>query len=203
MSKTPPLRATDKFLSETERKIRDFAKLPPGWFYGAGSAIEEHIIQAAMRLNDAAKKVGVYTTDVFPAESGELMFTLYSGEDYLELTIESDGTLSAVRERDDQVIEARDGLSLDEAIDEISEFRNRAWKPSVYLSESNGIAGKVDSSAWRSKIRATTPAYQSLTRNAPTKAAEEFALTSPATTRLRQITERYSGASKQHSYPME
>lgn len=113
------LRATDRFLFETERKIEDFRKFQPGWFYGAGNAIEERTIRSATKLNDAAKKVGIFATDVFPAESGELMFTLYSGEDYLELTIENDGTISAVREKDDQVIEARDGLSLDEAINEI------------------------------------------------------------------------------------
>lgn len=110
-----------------ERKLNEIKNLPSGWRYGRGVIFDERIIQIAIKLNNCAAENFLFETDVFPAEGGELMLTVYHGDYCIEFFIECDETINVVVEKDDKEIDSKEGLSLAQADKEIYKFRKLVW----------------------------------------------------------------------------
>ena len=84
----------------TAQKIREFGELSSGWHYGEGGPIDEKVIRSAVEINDEALNESLWLTDAFPGVNGEIVVTVYWEKECLEFTIETDGTVSFVLERD-------------------------------------------------------------------------------------------------------
>ena len=88
----------------TIEKIYDFKKLGNGWHYGEGIPFQESILDDAVSLIEETVKLAFYTTDAFPGLDGEIMCTIYYHDHYLEFTIESDSSVTFIRENGDEEI---------------------------------------------------------------------------------------------------
>ncbi len=85
-------------VSPAERKIRDFAKLPSGWHFGAGAPPESAIIDAASALVRDLVVLGFTKNDAFPGIEGEIGVSAYSGDETLEIIVEIDGSYTFARD---------------------------------------------------------------------------------------------------------
>src|SRR5688572_19040410 len=107
----------------TEKKIQSFKKLENGWHYGEGGPLEQAVIDNAILLNKEAIRLGFYETDAFPGVNGEIMFTIYFGNQYLEFIIEPVGNVTFSYEEEDEEVDYQEGLSFSDARMKIKEFR--------------------------------------------------------------------------------
>jgi hypothetical protein len=114
--------ATPRPVRDTERKLRSFAALQPGWHYGEGGPIEGEILDDAIALNRYALHLGFARTNAFPGLNGEARVTIYDGEHYLEFTVEPDRAIDYYHELDGQRVSRELGLSVQSAKDRIWGF---------------------------------------------------------------------------------
>ena len=134
----------------TAQKIREFGELSSGWHYGEGGPIDEKVIRSAVEINDEALNESLWLTDAFPGVNGEIVVTVYWEKECLEFTIETDGTVSFVLERDRVDVSSEDGLSLDRAKDRIREFAGRVWTLSNSSTQNTSIDERRDLDPWLS-----------------------------------------------------
>ncbi len=73
----------------TDRKLRAFADLPNGWYYGEGVPFGGAVLNMARTLS-----LGLAETDAFPGLNGEVVVSVYFGEHYLEFTIDPDESIA-------------------------------------------------------------------------------------------------------------
>jgi hypothetical protein len=107
----------------TDEKIRGFNNLPVGWHYGEGVPPSDSTIKKAIALNMEAGGNGFTKTNAFPGIEGEIQFTVYKGQFYLEFTLEVDGTVTFLYEEADEEKDYQTGISFDEALNRIREFK--------------------------------------------------------------------------------
>lgn len=170
--------ADDRVLlpSKTEMKVREYARLPEGWFFGDCQGIEKETVTISLRLLREAEHLGLHDTNVFPGGDGELLLTIYHGDYYMDLMVEPDGTVDVTVERGEEELVCREGVSLLEAISEIGAFKKLVWKHeelSGYYAESGTTKGKTAgaSTAWPLS-RQEMEGSQYLNANAPWKPVE-------------------------------
>lgn len=118
-------------------KVYNFKNLKDGWHYGEGISFQNSTIDNAISLIKQAVKLAFYATDAFPGLDGEIMCTIYFRDHYLEFIIESDGSITFVREEGDEEVCYQEGLSLQDAKEKIKEFRNETWN--IYESSIQNI----------------------------------------------------------------
>lgn len=140
--------ADDRVLipSKTEMKVREYARLPEGWFFGDCQGIENETVTISLRLLREAEHLGLHDTNVFPGGDGELLLTIYHGDYYMDLMVEPDGTVDVTVEKGEEELVYREGVSLLEAISEIGEFKKLLWKheeSSGYYAASGTTKGKT------------------------------------------------------------
>ncbi len=111
---------------KTAEKIDGFSKLSNGWHYGQGITPSIKVIARAKKLNEIAADVGFNDTNVFPGIDGEVQFTAYFQDLYLEFTIAPDGLVTYIYERDHQEMEY-ETISDDEAFVKIRSFSGVIW----------------------------------------------------------------------------
>lgn len=73
--------------------------------------------------NELKSHISGFRNNQFVGDSGEIRLTVYHGDYYLEFTIEIDQTITYRRELGEQEQDYQEGLSLDEAIEIIKEFK--------------------------------------------------------------------------------
>ncbi len=97
-------------------KIASFRELLPGWNFGEGVAPTERVIELATKLNAEAAVHGFDKSDAFPGINGEILLLFVIGEESVELTIESDESITCVVEFGSVETERDEGLSFEDAI---------------------------------------------------------------------------------------
>lgn len=107
----------------TERKLEQFANLAEGWHYGEGRAIDAASLERALSFNQEAIRTITPETDAFPGLNGEVVFTAYPTDHYLEFTFEPDGTVIFCHEEADREICYEEGLPLQEAKARLEGFK--------------------------------------------------------------------------------
>lgn len=105
------------------RKIQSFKELERGWSYGEGISIEQATLDNAIALNREAIRFGFLETDAFPGLNGEVMFTIYSDDHYLEFTLEAGGRVTFYHEKDNEEVSYQEELSFQDAKEKIEQFR--------------------------------------------------------------------------------
>ncbi len=147
--------------SATASKIAAFADLPVGWSYGRGRPPSASVRFTAQELLRQATRLGLYKTDAFPGESGEIALTIYAGLDYLEFIVEPNLSITYMRETDDVEIAAAENLSSAEAIKRLEEFAAERWNSLGWSPSSISIEQSDGSTVWHLGIPQTAPASQS------------------------------------------
>ena len=106
--------------TSSSKKIQSFQTLTAGWSFGEGVAFQAQILNKANQLVKSAHAVGFHDMDVFPGLNGEIMVTLYSGEQYWEFTIGADENVTFVYEVNDEVRIYEEGLPFEFAVSMIT-----------------------------------------------------------------------------------
>ncbi len=102
--------------TSTLEKVQSFSKLKDNWSFGEGSEFNVQILNKALQLVKTAHALGFQETDTFPGLNGEIMVTLYLGQDYWEFTLESDGSVIFVYEKGEETCVYEEGLPFEFAI---------------------------------------------------------------------------------------
>lgn len=139
----------------SERKLDRFGELEPGWDHGEGMVFTGSVLRDARSLIQEATQWAFFDTDAFPGPNGEVMVTVYSGEDYLEFILEPDGSVTVCREKGDKQVHYQEGLSLHDAKSEIRRLRKATtvWNTSESSTGCVMTIGSGDSPAWLSRVR--------------------------------------------------
>ena len=164
-----------------------------GWHYGGGVPPQEKIRNIALTLNREARIVGFTQTDAFPGIDGEIQFTVYEGDDYLEFTINVDGRITFVWEKGDEEVEYVERLSLRTALQKLGEIREKEWPSLGSSTYSIMTVEKKDLRALHSSPQAMGVVYQSLTEGVRCKQAELYANILRASTGTYLATLLFSG----------
>jgi hypothetical protein len=123
---SPSNRSSSSGVIEARKKIRIFATLPEGWHYGDGIAAAPRTEFMALRLQAEALTVRLFQMDAFPGIKGEIRLVIYE-PNYLEFTIESDGTITFLEEQNGQETDYQPNLSLEEALLILNKAGRQLW----------------------------------------------------------------------------
>jgi hypothetical protein len=115
-------------------KLSEFRLLKKGWHFGEGEPLSEENIALCEALLHTSKSNRLVIYDVFPGINGEVRFTIYEGNEYLEFTIEDNGQIVYLRETNDIESDYQENLTVDDAKQIIRSFSQKLWK---HLSESS------------------------------------------------------------------
>lgn len=103
-------------MQSTLEKIQSFAHFEAGWSFGEGVAFAKNTLNKATQLAKTAHTLGFQETDAFPGLNGEVMVTVYQGNEYWEFTLEPTETITFVYERDEETITYEEGLPFEFAV---------------------------------------------------------------------------------------
>lgn len=182
-------------IAATTEKIREFKNLPQGWHYGRGIPPSDATIENAIELNIEAANNGFTKTNAFPGIEGEIQFTIYPGETYLEFTLEINGSITFLYEENGEEKEYRENLSFDEAIQKISNFKEKLWASSGLFTNNIMTQIRGASRALLSNLPATAAESQVLIKTVPYRQVQVFASTSRSITWQLLVTRPSSGLS--------
>ena len=136
--KTQTIGDTDRYMVQgeglphpTKRRIELFAQMDKGWDYGKGLPFASGVVSLALRVHKAMVANGFYSTDAFPSPSGEIVVTLYSGNNYVEMEVRPDLLLNFTWERDDVEVVAAEDLKIEDAERYLKQLREESWKLSA------------------------------------------------------------------------
>ena len=84
-------------VDEVAEKIMGFAELEAGWHFGEGRRFELDVQEAALRILDLGRTIGL-KADAFPGDEGDITVSFYAGERSLDVEVLSEGRFSLVEE---------------------------------------------------------------------------------------------------------
>ena len=134
-------------------KILEFSHFTKGWDFGEGIPFTRDTIRRALFLNRLLMAKCTPETDAFPGAGGDIMVTAYRDQWSWEILIDASGTVTYVVERNDVVIDRREDVSFDEALEIARRLITQTWKsyasstPLDLTPESNALL------VWRSSPR--------------------------------------------------
>ncbi|KWT91821.1 hypothetical protein [Candidatus Magnetominusculus xianensis] len=132
----------------TEAKIAGFGKIEKGWHYGEGGPIDDKVIRNAIKINNAALSYGFTETDAFPGLYGEVQFCIYHNDHYLEFMIEADDKITYVYELRDVVVDYKEDINIEEALNEVRLFGRMLCNSSGLSTKDIMMQKKGDSLVW-------------------------------------------------------
>ena len=145
-------------------KILEFSRYSKGWDYGEGKPFSTETVRRALLLNRIIIAKCTPETDAFPGPDGDIMVTAYCDQWYWEFLIDADGTVTYIAEKNDIIIDERDGLSFNKALSIARRLTKQTWKLYVSSTPSGTIAENNDLPAWhlnplenRSVFQSSTP----------------------------------------------
>lgn len=169
-------------MDRTKKKIEEIRELPPGWRYGQGVKFDERVIKAALELNETAKELLLFETDVFPSENGGLLLAIYYDDYHLELMIDQNVLIDISVNRDDHEIEEVEGQTLEQVKNAIKKFRKLVWKQLDSFTREITIGDWDDSKVRLLPIQVMVPEYLYLTKSAQLEVVEASVTTSSGIT---------------------
>jgi hypothetical protein len=157
-------------------KLRHFRSLRIGWHYGRGKPPAEKTMEAASWLHREALFLGFTSMDAFPGVNGEIMLTIYApGSNYMELTVEPDGTISFAHEinRAEQPVPDNRISALD-ARHLLKNIASSIWSMSISSISPTTTPTGTNLKVWLSKTLQTTGSFQLFRSNASTELPDPF-----------------------------
>ncbi|EJP16517.1 hypothetical protein [Leptospira interrogans] len=169
----------------TWNKLDNFATFKDGWNFGEGKAFEYNVLSSARYMLSDILYTGFTITDAFPGIDGEVRLTIYHNRSYLEFTINESLFVDFVLEENDNVIEEKQNLSFNDALNLISKFWNDTCKP-LESSMSDYIMINKGNVSNRLRLKAQRESLSSI-KSAPSGNLEKYAVISQSFIRALQV----------------
>lgn len=185
--------------NDAQRKIHNFLRFKSGWHFGEGVAPSYEVAEQASAIVEQASFYGV-DTDAFPGIDGEIMVTVYRDNNYLEFTSETDGTVTFVHERRRRQISYKEGLQLNQALDEVRRIGGQTWNILGSFTKIISTARDRSSRVWPLGIL-PDQAYLSYQKIVSPPLATTYVLTSKSTTEEFRPSQLSTGYSHYEIYP--
>jgi len=115
---------------ETVRKVREFEALPSGWHFGEGVDPPHQRIEQAVKLLQYASQAGVERANAFPGVAGQVEITFYNGDRMLELTLESDDSITIAEDHGREQVFFEENCSRIDAKTRLEDFGQTIWASS-------------------------------------------------------------------------
>jgi hypothetical protein len=120
---------------ETVRKVKEFSALVEGWHFGEGMPIPLERVTQAERFLEYGDLIGIKRTNVFPGIHGQVEATFYIQNRTLEITIESDDSITIAEECDSEQVSFAENLIKRDAYSRLEEFGQNLWASSdLYIA---------------------------------------------------------------------
>lgn len=153
-------------INETRSKLQQFRRLPTGWYYGEGTAIDEKQVELAERILARAEELGIRRADAFPGPNDQIGLSFYIGDDTLALTIDEADDIQAQLEIGDEEISS---YNISESSALLFLWHFARMNPDTYAlsTQNTGKVKKVDFGTWlsRNPRKSMGAEYQSSTLN--------------------------------------
>ncbi len=117
--------------SETEKLIRGFKEMEPGWHFGKGTAPSSDVIDQAIRVLRFGIQLGFTRNDAFPGQSGEIQVSFYRDDATVEVIIEPDLCSYVHFEQNDQEYPPFKALNYIELQVKLSAIAGQIWNTST------------------------------------------------------------------------
>ncbi len=200
----PSSPATSAF--RTAVKVLEFGRLPAGWAYGQGGAIEPAVISRGLAWIEYIEAIGVKKMNAFPGEEGNLLITSYVDGDIISIDILTDGMVSVLHERAEDELLDRPCVGEAEAFSLVAAAMETACATSASLTRNIGTSKQIASRAQPSRTPQKPEEAEppSLRRRVYSPAAHRSVPTSPnSTLRVSQESRPYSvWSNKQTSHQL-
>jgi hypothetical protein len=187
---------------ETIQKVSEFAELAEGWHFGEGIAPSQERIGQAIAFLEYANFSGLERANAFPGVRGQVEVTFYNGDRMLEITIESDDSITIAEDRQSQQLSFEENLSTSDAYQRLEEFSQNIWVSSGHFIVNTTIRNVrvVGSQAvpWISEIESR---FLSSMWSAHRMQAVQYAHILLGTTASRQAIPRFIGRSRGTIFP--
>jgi hypothetical protein len=122
-------------IRETVRKVKEFSNLSEGWHFGEGAPIPLDRVTQAERFLEFGDLIGIKRTNVFPGIHGQVEATFYIENRTLEITIESDDSITIAEECDSEQVYFAENLIKRAAYSRLEEFGQNLWASSdLYIA---------------------------------------------------------------------
>ena len=107
-------------IAETIKKVRSFSELENGWHFGEGVAPSTRVQDKAIAVLHGVQMIGLSRSNAFPGVNGEIEITFYHRDSFLELTFETDGSLTIPGDEDRWPALFKEGFSIADVITKLS-----------------------------------------------------------------------------------
>lgn len=77
-----------------QKRLDEFLKLENGWNYNEGEKFDKQVLDTAKDISDYCVSIGYGDQEIFPGISGNILLSVYHGEDEIEIEIGIDENLS-------------------------------------------------------------------------------------------------------------
>jgi hypothetical protein len=184
---------------KTLAKLLAFSKLKDGWFYGSGIGFDTDSILKAVNLIAKGVELDYENFDVAPGENGEIQVISYAGAIRCEITIEPNGVVEILFERNNEQLNEPFRLDFETALFVFDQ-------QSRILCAGLGISKEVNISNWTSDLQvslsktARMVEYLSYKKIASMEVAEPSVNTYGIIIPIAQTNLRYSGYSRKPFY---
>lgn len=198
--------AASSFRSEAPSiaKVISFARLYPGWHYGAGVPAPEKRVGRAIAYIMFFNGLGLDETDAFPGVDGEVMLTAYKGRHYLQLTLEANDRITAVYQINGDDVFYDEGLSNQDAIswimDVVSKIEETECATSGLFTQGILTTELENLRSLSSKTAPTAAGYRSFRRNVRSRQAVAFVNTFANTTQAPPPNHPFFGSLMNPNY---
>jgi hypothetical protein len=129
-------------VSPVESKILSFEDLPKGWDYGSGGPTSPRITSIALEWCDRLIDVGFAEIDAFPGGSGEVLIAGSKDNEYVEVIVEQDETISVALEVDGKQLFYKTRLLDHEARALLQEVAEGKWNAFTLSTQENSTLEK-------------------------------------------------------------
>lgn len=109
-------------IQETIQRAKEFAELPKGWHFGDGVPVPCERINQAVLFLQFASKAGFKRANAFPGVAGEIEITLYAADRMLEITIESDSSITIAEDLGHEQVSFEENCSRSDTYRRLEEF---------------------------------------------------------------------------------
>ena len=176
-------------LARTIKKVANFANLETGWRFGKGGPISAQKIEFAKRLLEYGNAYGIERFNVFAGEEGELMVSFYYLEKSVDLTLETNKSVTFAEDEGDEQIAFTPNLTPADSYEKIWQF---AQLTQELFTQKTMTMKEADSKAYLSNLRqmAVSP---SLTRNVVLRQAGQSVHILPDTMTRAQAIPQFTG----------
>lgn len=156
----PPARST------AQAKIDSFEALPDGWHYGSGFAPSAEVRKQASVVLEKMQMLGLGSVHISAGPDGEILLAATSGDDYLSITVEADGSYSFNHEQSGLEVEYAESIARDDLIRRLTSVTEAIWNISGLSTQGHSFANDASSTTWLSRSPSAV-ACQFLRWNAP------------------------------------